>query len=154
MKTDDIAVLLNQLITVEDISQLNTRISTCIEHLFDARKKPSIIVASFFSHTETEALSKWTGLAFETAKPSEIQNALEKLKKLIIELPVLEMTVAYTPSEKMERTILSWAQENLGSSVVLRFKNNPALIGGAIISFQGKMHDYSLQKKINELLPV
>lgn len=153
-QTEQLSAFFGQLYTVEDVTELNSRITMCVEHLYDARKKPLTVIESFFSRAEVSQLSSWSGIEIENAKPSDIQSILEKLKKLTLGLPVLELTVAYKPSAKIERRIVEWCEEAIGTNVILKFSKNPEIVAGAIVSFQGRMHDYSLEKKINELLPL
>lgn len=153
-QNDQLAAILESLFTVEDVSSLNARIDSCIEHLYDARKKPQTVLESFFSTAEISSMVQWSGSNMETGKPSDIQNVLEKIKKYILALPVLELTVAYTPSAKTERRIVEWCEDNIGTNVILKFRKDPSIVAGAVISYQGRMHDYSLEKKINELLPL
>ena len=77
---------------------------------------------------------------------------MEKLKQDLEGMSVLELTLAFEPDEETISMIYSWGKDNLGKNILLSLKTDPEIVGGAIISFEGKYNDVSAAKKLEGVL--
>ena len=66
-------------------------------------------------------------------------------------LKPLKLTMAFEPSENFEERVHEWATKNIGEFVYIHFVYNPTVVGGALIEYEGKFHDFSLNKTLDEL---
>ena len=80
----------------------------------------------------------------------DLLENLNELRAELSQLETLSLTIAFTPSQNFIDSLYSWIVENLGSKVIIDFKNSQKVIGGALISYQGKYKDYSVDKKLGE----
>lgn len=78
----------------------------------------------------------------------EIKNLLEQVQKTLAHLPILRVTIAISPSENTNEKIRSFFQEKREKKFVLDVTCDPTIIGGAIISYDGKFKDYSIKKNL------
>jgi F0F1-type ATP synthase delta subunit len=85
--------------------------------------------------------------AFTREKAARELEALAKSLKSVNEL---ELTLAVNPTEDFVSGCFAWVQKNVGEDVVLNIKKDPALVGGAKITYKGKYLDYSLARKLKE----
>jgi len=79
------------------------------------------------------------------------QSLLAQVKEKLQNLPVLSLTLAFMPDEKMIEKFSAWVKVNLTDQTILDFEIDPSLLGGALISFNGKYLDGSLFKKMEEI---
>ena len=73
---------------------------------------------------------------------SDIETHIEKLKPLAI-------TIAFEPSLSSIEKVYSFIKKELSSEYVVEFSIDPAILGGAIFSINGRYKDYSLKKKLD-----
>ena len=71
------------------------------------------------------------------------------LKDKVTKLPVLELTLAVDPSEKLLQDVQEWVAVNVHMKVLIETKVNSKLIGGLMISINGYYHDYSIAKLLH-----
>jgi len=93
------------------------------------------------------------GIFLET--PEKESAFLEELKKHLLEMPSLKLEIAFEPAEKFLEKISLWLEKELGQKIILDINVNSKIIGGAIIEYQGKYLNLSLEKEIDRLtLPI
>lgn len=82
--------------------------------------------------------------------PVAIKETLLKIKKLGEAFPVVSLTLAFEPTEKILKDISFWFIKRLNTKVILDIDYERAFIGGALISYGGRYKDYSLREKIDK----
>jgi len=80
-----------------------------------------------------------------------IENFLSGLKSEIKKLKVLKLEIAFDPSDETVSNISNWVAENIGNGIILDINTDLSLIGGAIITFEGKYKDLSLKKRFDDI---
>lgn len=83
---------------------------------------------------------------------SKLEEAVEKLKQYTGKMLVLELVLAFKPDEETINKLHDWAKENISKNILLSLKTDPGIIGGALITFEGKYADISIVKKLEEAL--
>jgi hypothetical protein len=78
------------------------------------------------------------------------EEYLKGLKGEINKLKVLDLTISFEPSNSTVNHISSWVKENLGETIIINFINDPKIIAGAMISYNGRYIDLSLLTKFNQ----
>ncbi len=76
---------------------------------------------------------------------TDLAEELSKLEKLTV-------TLAYEPSKREVDKIYAKFQEALKSKFILDIKINPNLVAGAIFEYKGMYGDYSLGKKVANIM--
>lgn len=84
--------------------------------------------------------------------PNQQLAFLEELKKYLLTISQVRIEIAFTPSENFIFKIAEWLKKNLHQKMILDLAINPRIVGGAIIEYQGKYCNFSLVKKINQLI--
>lgn len=79
-----------------------------------------------------------------------VKSAFDGLKSYLKNLTPVNLTIAYSPSEKSLENIYNWVFKNIGENIILDIDIDSGLLGGAIISYKGKYSDYSLKKSLEE----
>jgi F0F1-type ATP synthase delta subunit len=76
----------------------------------------------------------------------------ENLKNYLLKITQIKIEIAFKPSRKFIEKISLWLEKNFGEKIIVDLYFNPEIVGGAIIEYKGKYLNYSLAKKIDELI--
>lgn len=76
---------------------------------------------------------------------------LKGLKRELSDLKSLNLTIAFEPTEKNLHRLHNWVLDNLGKGIVLEIIVNANILGGSIISYQGKFFDSSVRNKLRNV---
>ena len=64
---------------------------------------------------------------------------------------MLEVTLAYTPTQDELKRLRNWFNANFDKKVSLEFKMDKSLVAGVVVAYQGRIYDYSLAKKVDKV---
>ncbi len=73
----------------------------------------------------------------------------KSLKAELASLKYLELTIAFEPTLETLSKISDWARKNIAESLCLDIKRDKRIIGGAIITYNGRFKDYSLVNEVD-----
>jgi F0F1-type ATP synthase delta subunit len=76
----------------------------------------------------------------------------ENLKNYLLKIPQIKIEIAFKPSRIFVEKISLWLEKNFGEKIIVDLYFNPEIVGGAIVEYKGKYLNYSLEKKIDELI--
>lgn len=82
--------------------------------------------------------------------PVSFGKFLSNLRGHIKNMPVVTIRIAFSPDEEIVQEITGWFVENYGKDVLVDIHYDKNLIGGAVVIFNQKSIDYSLQKRLEE----
>jgi len=85
------------------------------------------------------------------SKKEEIKILLSNVYRTICALPILQLTLAFEPSDAVIGSISRWARQNLADGILLDLSLDRSVLGGAIIVYHGKFYDLTLKKKLQEV---
>ncbi len=85
------------------------------------------------------------------AEKSILQNFFLKIQEPISSLPVVHIILAFSPKVGLVKFIHDWFYQNFKKTVTLDISVDESLIGGGVISFNGKANDYSLKNTIEQI---
>lgn len=83
---------------------------------------------------------------------SKLHRVVEELKQDLEDMSVLELTLAFEPDKETIGMFYNWGRENIGKNILLSLKTDPEIVGGAIISYEGRYNDVSVAKKLEGAL--
>jgi len=81
---------------------------------------------------------------------SAIEKFLNSIKNQIQQLNILKLQLAFDPTEETIDTLFRWIAENYGSGIILDIHKDESILGGAIVTFNGKYKDLSLRKRFED----
>jgi len=73
-------------------------------------------------------------------------KTLENAQKELNETPVVTLTIAIEPTDRLAWNIKEWFKNELGRDVLIHFEMDQSLIGGAIIESDGHRSEYSFRQ--------
>jgi F0F1-type ATP synthase delta subunit len=80
------------------------------------------------------------------------RNFFEDLKNYLLKIPQIKIEIAFKPSRIFVEKISLWLEKNFREKIIVDLYFNPEIVGGAVIEYKGKYLNYSLTKKIDELI--
>jgi hypothetical protein len=78
------------------------------------------------------------------------REMLRLMKSKILALPVVNITVAIDSTVVLVEWLSNLLREMVNNEIIIDIESNRLILGGAIISYQGKFGDFSLQSKIEK----
>ena len=134
--------------TKEDLESVLGEISLLKNSLFTTGEKSfDFVLNNEVRKSFSERLSEDIKVSRKDKK--EYLDGLEYELKKVTEI---KLQIAYEPTARNLSIIREWFEKNLGEFVVLDIFYNPAIVGGAKISFKGRYFDGSLSKQVDEEL--
>ncbi len=77
---------------------------------------------------------------------------LEKLQETVLDLPVMELTLAFEPTETSLQRLSTWVKTNVGAKVVFQLKYDRSILGGVIMIHEGEYRDYSVRRQLERII--
>ena len=92
-------------------------------------------------------------IKLDIKKDEKITNReyLDGLEKALKKIKVIVLTISFEPTEETVQNVFEWVNKNLGAGIIIHFLTRPAIVGGVIIESNGKYHDYSIARNLDEL---
>lgn len=87
----------------------------------------------------------------KSSKKEEVKALLSDAYRTVCVLAILQLTLAFEPSEIVIGNISRWARQNLAAGILLDLSLDRSILGGALIMYHGKFYDFTLRKKLNEI---
>lgn len=145
--------VLDDIKTVEDLHLISAEIDMLMESVY--KTDPEIFKHALNTNLQrnlTDALTlSLTEQHIALDNHQELQHYFTGLKQFITSLPVLQLTLAYHPNNEQIEAIAAWARLQTGKPVILQIHYNKDMLGGAIITFEGRYADLSLKKKLTQV---
>jgi F0F1-type ATP synthase delta subunit len=146
--------LLERIFTKEDIISLKEDISKIQKVIFSksgtlSEKAKGIVKKELFEFIlEAERQGE---IDFNSQEQFEF---LENLKIKLDSLPLLKMTLAFSPTQSTIEKISQFLENKLGKKIILDISYNPEILGGAILEYRGKYLNLSLAKNFEKSLKI
>lgn len=136
--------------TREEQNELISLIDNLIQNLYKSKNKPEIL--SPFKTLLANGIIKIMKAQNIYENKSKTEKFLNSLLTSVKDLPVLKISIAIEPDQKMITSVKKWAENNKLDSTIFEFTIDPKILGGAvIINPNGDYADYSLLKRIDDL---
>lgn len=143
--------ILATLQTTTDRMMLQRSLEKMEEKLFQTKGKSiSELITCFFPKKQADSiLSLCRTNAISLDNSPQVEQFIKTLAKQMNDLPVLNVTLAFEPSEETITLLSTWVQSNIGHGVLLGIQIDKTILGGAIVQWQGIYKDFSLLKTID-----
>lgn len=137
--------------TTEDVVKLDEEIDSLVQSIYNVDKH--IFEDTLEKSVRIRVAIEVRKLVAEIVNPKkeEIKVVLSRAYRTICALPILQLTLAFEPSEVVIGNISRWARQNLADGVLLDLSLDRSVLGGAIIMYQGKFYDFTLRKKLQSI---
>lgn len=147
--------------TVEQKEQLALAIDQLLTSLFHQGKKEfekalasirleiaQVIKDEFVNKPRTDSVQ---GKYPKADNKEMIKDFLKQLKERLQNLQLIKLTLAFSATQHAIDRIYDWILKNVGDRYILDIQVDKSMLGGAIISFEGRYIDLSLRKTLDEV---
>lgn len=137
--------------TTEDVVKLDEEIDLLLQSIYHVDK--DMFEDTLEKMVRIRMAMEIRKLVKQTAssKKEEIKILLSNMYRTICALPILQLTLAFEPSDAVIGNISRWARQNLVDGILLDLSLDRNVLGGAIIVYHGKFYDLTLRKKLKEI---
>jgi hypothetical protein len=132
----------------EDVDFFSNRLQEAENSLFSLKDDWQSALKQNFTATEFIHISQHLHLK-ETTPVDEIVTFLNQMTTLLSQLPSIDFKIAFPPTRSFADKITNWFDQYGPGPGRLNLIISPEVIGGAIIGYQGRVHNYSLAKQID-----
>lgn len=130
--------------TKDDLNTFRAEIDLLKDSLFEKQKNLDYTLANSVRSSVSQAIK--TDLSSASLSP---ENYFNGLLAELDQLKILQLTLAFEPPPKSITRLSDWVAANLGPGLILDLQFDPTILGGALIAYQGKYHDYSLKSALD-----
>jgi hypothetical protein len=82
----------------------------------------------------------------------KIQNFIIALSEYLETLPILTLTLSFSPTKDTLLTFCDWARQNLDTRTLIAYHTDETLFAGAIVEFNGVYKEFSLREIIPQYI--
>jgi len=83
-----------------------------------------------------------------------VKDFLHMLLEKITALPTLALTIAFEPKEQTLKVLSEWFLVNMHKQILFEITVDPTLVGGALITYNGKFSDFSIRPTVTRILDI
>jgi F0F1-type ATP synthase delta subunit len=145
--------LSDQIITNEELGFVLEEIGRIQKNIFSKNSQPlSEQAEESENKTLRNCLQEWEERKLIPENTDERSAFLERLKTHLQTIPQIRIQVARALSNNFLKNISLRLSQEPGEKIILNIILNPKIVGGAIIEYKGEYRNFSLEKKINEII--
>lgn len=142
--------ILQDIRTLDDLRLLTGQIDGLLTNLFKATNSQfQDMLHTKLQRTLGNSLIlslKQQGINLDNQE--QLQVYFDGLREYIAKLPILQLVIAYHPTNEQLEQISDWARMTTGEPIILSLIYNKNILGGAVITYQGRVTDLSVKKKL------
>jgi len=140
----------NLVITADEASRITQQFQVAAQAIY---KSQSSWDQAIRPHLSAEDYQRVVASAAQSQINSSesIASLLEDMSQKILNLPVVDVELAFRPSQSLLDDLVNWFSQSGPGPCRLRFRTDYRLLGGLIIGYQGKILDYSLASRLKKI---
>jgi len=134
--------------SVDFASRLNSILKQIFEKEFNPEK---VLMEQFGIEKKDRFMTLLRDNNINATSRLDIKSFIEKILEKINTMPVMELVLAFKPTDKTLQSLSSWFILNTKKQVLLDIKIDKNLIGGAAILSNGKYLDFSVKPNFDKI---
>lgn len=100
-----------------------------------------------FANTLREIMSRGD-IGFVEEDKLRLESSLDALEKDASSIEILEITVAFNPTQRFLSELKNWISKNIKENILIDLKVNESIVAGAEIVYQGNYRDFTISNKL------
>jgi F0F1-type ATP synthase delta subunit len=142
--------LFNTIYTKDELLLFYHEIDQLIADLFTGKQGVQEKMNELLSFEKKKNIMYYlTAMQINMGNIVMVKEALAKIQTLGNKIPVVTLQLAFEPTEPIIASFSFWFIKNFGTKVILDIHLERKIIGGALISLNGKYDDFTLETKID-----
>lgn len=139
--------------TIKEAEEFCSEASFVLNNIYNVGNNNVNQILSKHSSEKTAGIIKRI-LADNKVLPSDFascEKILNEMIEQIKKMKIVRLTLAIQPSDDLLDRISQWVNENLGKNNLIEIDKDEQILGGAILSIDGKYKDFSLKKSLSDI---
>ena len=139
--------------TVQEANNFCSEIDSILENFYKGENKNLDELLSSSTGSSTSSLIK--KILADNNTPSSDFASCEKILSLVKDgvkkMKVVRITLAIDPTSEIIAHISEWINQNLEANTLIDIDKDESIIGGTVLSINGKYKDFSLKKSLEDV---
>lgn len=144
------ADILSLVKTQEEANEFQKQIDHLLSMLFTNVPFETAVQETISFDKQGKLLSIFNREHVNVQQIQALQTILQEIKKTIAQLPIITISLAFEPKQRVIETIVTWLLAHTKRPALIHIIVDRSLIGGAILEYKGILKDYSLRKILQE----
>ena len=151
MKNTPYASLLTEIRTLDDLNLLKSELDTLLAALFQVGSTAfkQVLNTKLQRNLGNDLTRTLADANISLTDQDGLQKFFSGFKQAITKLPVIQLTLAYHPTNEQIEQLSDWLRAETKQPVIVELKYDKRILGGAIIVYNGNYQDLSLKTKLN-----
>jgi hypothetical protein len=146
--------IFSTIVTADDAYAVINQINTLTAKLYQKTDKPfeTIITDVLGEERGKKVISMLQSRQIDFSSIPALQDFFTELSKTVESAKIMQVTLAVEPDSEMGQTIVQWGREMFpGQHVVVDWQQDPGILGGIVVVYEGQYLDFSLKKQVDKL---
>lgn len=141
----------NSIYSISELQLFYKEIDHIVSGLFSDSSPVSSVLENSLSPEKKEVVMQYLEQNHvDMNNPVLIQESLLKLKSEGNKIPVVNLTLAFEPTQAILKNINLWFLRRTQKKVLLNITLERSILGGAFISYDGRYKDYTVKTKLDK----
>ncbi|MEK7573552.1 MAG: F0F1 ATP synthase subunit delta [Patescibacteria group bacterium] len=143
----------NDIRTVAEADNFCSEIDVILENFYKVKNKnlEEVLLTSTGTSTSTLIKKILSDNKISLADNASCEKILVQTRDEIKKMKIVKITLAIDPSSEIISHISEWINQNLEANTLLDIDKDEEILGGAVISINGRYKDFSLRKSLAEV---
>jgi len=142
----------DQILLATQINDLSERLQSAYQHLHTNQAPVEVVLAKHLNSDEYQTLVNWLRQSQTKLTTTTAGDALQSWRRQLNQLPKLTITLFFKPSQSFTADIISWLASHGLPPAKLTLTVDSNIVGGAIVAWQGCIHDASIAQPLSKHL--
>lgn len=140
--------------TVQEADNFCSEIDSILENSYKIKNKNLDEILSSLTGISTSSLIKkiLSDNNISSSDFASCEKILSQVKDGVKKMKVVKITLAIDPSNEIIAHISEWINQNLETNTLIDIDKDESILGGAVLSINGKYKDFSLKKNLEDVL--
>ncbi|MDO8700150.1 MAG: hypothetical protein Q7J56_00520 [Deltaproteobacteria bacterium] len=144
--------LMTSIKTVDEANSLSSEIDTLTATLFKSENMSLSNALESINMSDAKKIKEMFSKNNLDINNKEIaSDILQSIKNLIKKFKIIKLILAFDPSLKTIEKIHNYVSLNIGIGYILDIEVSESVLGGSVVTFNGKYQDFSLRKTLEEV---
>lgn len=143
--------LQNTIFTPQDLKALIMEVRSYTRWFAQANIKSQVVgkpSAATYTVSETAATLIREFAAGQPLSQQLLDMLILSLEKIEKESPRITITLAAMPGNSLKKSLTDWCRKNVSPDVLVDFRFNATLLGGMVVQYGSRIHDWSFRRAI------
>jgi F0F1-type ATP synthase delta subunit len=138
--------------TKAEATEFSVKLDQIMASIFETKFELDQVLGKYFSISQKDKFLKFLRVnKIDPKRPTDLKQFFEKIKETVAGMKVLNLKLAFDPSEKTLMNFSAWFRMNVKKQFLFEITVDPKLVAGVEINFNGKYLDLTLRKTIEQI---